>query len=281
MYGDVRFRDIHTLVLDIDETLVSEEGSVHWKIKERINYLLSLGVQVVVCTGRAPEATVPLTIKLGIRHYVCSNGATGHKDNILLWEKCIPSYLTYSIINWFADRKTECVLTTTDGYYATNITPAIEYASRVRKCWPEWPKVLPLENLRKETHKIQVWGAAALYESCIKSFGEYVDVLYHPNYLSIGEKGIDKGWGIALLARKWGVSTQGFLAVADDLNDIPLFRECGISIAIGKGLSQKVIDAATYWVEDDRVRAIIDVFSLIENSRECVIARDKEILHKT
>jgi hydroxymethylpyrimidine pyrophosphatase-like HAD family hydrolase len=148
-------------------------------------------------------------------------------------------------------------------YIATRMTPAIDHASRVRGFWPA---VVPPEDWAKPAHKLQLWGAADHYEDCVRTFGHQVDILYHPSYLSVGPKGVDKGWGMVQLAQHLGVSTSAILAVGDDRNDIRLLQRCGMSVAVGFA-PPEVRAAATYWLAGDSSEAVQHVLTTVLESR--------------
>jgi HAD superfamily hydrolase (TIGR01484 family) len=65
------------VALDIDGTLLHEDGSISDAVIEQVRRLDEAGHQVMLATGRSSAATIPVLEHLGItpRFLVCSNGA--------------------------------------------------------------------------------------------------------------------------------------------------------------------------------------------------------------
>jgi HAD superfamily hydrolase (TIGR01484 family) len=71
------------VALDIDGTILREDGSVSDAVIEQVRRLDAAGNEVMLATGRSAAATIPVLEHLGIapRFLVCSNGAiTLHRD---------------------------------------------------------------------------------------------------------------------------------------------------------------------------------------------------------
>jgi 5-amino-6-(5-phospho-D-ribitylamino)uracil phosphatase len=65
------------VALDIDGTMLHEDGSVSDAVIEQVRRLDAAGHQVLLATGRSAATTIPVLERLGItpRFLVCSNGA--------------------------------------------------------------------------------------------------------------------------------------------------------------------------------------------------------------
>jgi 5-amino-6-(5-phospho-D-ribitylamino)uracil phosphatase len=71
------------VALDLDGTLLNEEGSISDAVIKQVRRLDAAGHQVMLATGRSSATTIPVLEHLGItpRFLVCSNGAiTLHRD---------------------------------------------------------------------------------------------------------------------------------------------------------------------------------------------------------
>jgi HAD superfamily hydrolase (TIGR01484 family) len=71
------------VALDIDGTILTEDGSISASVIEQVRRLHAADHQVMLATGRSAATTVPVLEQLGItpRFLVCSNGAiTLHRD---------------------------------------------------------------------------------------------------------------------------------------------------------------------------------------------------------
>jgi hydroxymethylpyrimidine pyrophosphatase-like HAD family hydrolase len=71
------------IALDIDGTMIHEDGSISDAVIEQVRRLDEAGHQVTLATGRSSATTIPVLEHVGItpRFLVCSNGAiTLHRD---------------------------------------------------------------------------------------------------------------------------------------------------------------------------------------------------------
>lgn len=252
---DPRLPSIRLLATDVDATLVRPDGSVDVRVRDLLDVLRRQGVILVLCTGRAQEATDWLARELLIKYCICSNGASVHRDGRLLWDTSVPADLTADIVTWFAERDVACVLTTPHGYLTTRLTPVIERASALRRCRPE---VVPAARWRVPSYKLQLWDAGDLYDHCQATFGDRVSVLRHPKYLSVGPLDVDKGMALHRLARQVGVADCEILSIGDDRNDIPMFRHSALAVAVGPA-APVVRAAAHYWLPSTGADAVVPV----------------------
>ncbi|AWT53825.1 HAD family hydrolase [Mycolicibacterium smegmatis] len=65
------------VVLDVDGTVLRDDGTASDTVVEQLHRLQAAGHQVMLATGRSPSTTIPIVESLGItpRFLVCSNGA--------------------------------------------------------------------------------------------------------------------------------------------------------------------------------------------------------------
>jgi hypothetical protein len=259
---DGRLPAIRMVVVDVDATLVSDTGSVDAAWHRLLAQLRRHDILPVLCTGRAQQATDWLARELAIDYYICSNGASVHRNDDLLWDATIPADLTARIVAWFVARGMACVLSTPEGYLTTSMTPAIESASAQRRCWPT---VVRPARWRVPAYKLQLWSAGHLDAACHAEFGDHVAILSHPQYLSVGPRDVDKGVALARLARAVGVRPSQILSIGDDRNDIPMFRHSAIAVAVGPA-APEVVAAADYWLPSEGGTTVADVLSALTSA---------------
>ena len=65
------------IALDLDGTTIHHDGTMSPAVREAVREVADSGVHVVIATGRAIVAAMPLVAHLGLDHgfVVCSNGA--------------------------------------------------------------------------------------------------------------------------------------------------------------------------------------------------------------
>jgi hydroxymethylpyrimidine pyrophosphatase-like HAD family hydrolase len=106
------------------------------------------------------------------------------------------------------------------------------------------------ERLHGEATKLTVVGKPELVaqaeQRTLQSLAREVSASRSkPRFLDVTAYGIHKGSAVRRIASVFGVSPQQVAVIGDGPNDIEMFREAGVSIAMGQGVDE-VIDAARY-----------------------------------
>ena len=84
----------------------------------------------------------------------------------------------------------------------------------------------------------------------------------HPYFVEATPEHVDKGKGLALVARKLGITREAVIAVGDNENDLAMVQWAGLGVAMGNA-SDAVKDAAAWiapTVADDGVAAVVERF---------------------
>lgn len=223
---------IRLVLSDLDETLLGPDHRVGERSRAAIRALQEAGVTFAVCTGRAPQTTRPIVAELGLRYYICNNGASLHDGDQILAERLMEPAVAEQLTNFFADRGVPVYVMAPSGYYLTERTELTDQADRARGIVP-----LPLARKARAlaAHKVMAWGGTALYEECQARFGDQAHIIYHADYLEIAPHGVSKQWGGARLAAHLGLTAQEVAAVGDARNDIEMVRWAGLGAAMGNG----------------------------------------------
>lgn len=219
---------IRLVLSDLDETLLGPNHQVGGRSRLAIARLQEAGITFAVCTGRAPETTRGIVADLGLRYYVCNNGASVHDGEQTLAERVMPSAVSADLVNFFSARQIPVYLMTPQGYFLSQRTPATDAADQARQITP-----MPLEQGALPAHKVMAWGGATAYEECRAQFGDRVHIIYHTDYLEIAPAGVSKQWGGERLASHLGIMAEQVAAVGDARNDIEMVRWAGVGVAMG------------------------------------------------
>jgi hydroxymethylpyrimidine pyrophosphatase-like HAD family hydrolase len=117
--------------------------------------------------------------------------------------------------------------------------------SRPSAVFPHHP-VLPPEAWRQAAQKVHSPGSAHLYEACKATFGDQVNVIYHPRYIEVAPLGISKQAGAQVLADYLGLLPEQVAHVGDGQNDLEAVRWAGLGCAMGNG--DPLLKASADWV---------------------------------
>lgn len=234
---------IRLIFSDLDETLLGPDHRVGHRSRAAIAGLKAAGVEVCLCTGRAPETTRPIVDELGLSYYICNNGASLYHRDTLLTERTIPAATVAALAARSAAARVPVYVMRPDGYYRLGRSPATDAADRARAVTPQ---PLTLDEAAKPAYKVMPWGGSELYDSLTAQFGDAVNIVWHADYLEIGPAGVNKGWAASLLAERLGVTATDCLAMGDARNDLELIRWAGIGVAMAN--ADPLLKAAADWI---------------------------------
>lgn len=223
---------IRIVFSDLDETLLGPDHQVGNRSRRAVQRLLQLGVEFVVCTGRAPEATRPIVESLGGRYMICTNGSSVYDGRTLLAQETLPAPVVADMTAFFHGHGCPVYLMTPRGYLVTRVTPLVEEANRVRGVAP---RLAGPDEWHVPAHKVMPWGAAQFHDEAVSRWGERAQIVYHPDYLEITPPGVTKAWGARRLADRLGFRPDQAAAIGDARNDIELVAWAGVGVAMEDG----------------------------------------------
>ena len=257
------------IALDIDGTLVHDDGYLSDRVVEQVNRVRSLGHEVFVATGRAASNAYPVIKQLGIDrgHAVCSNGAV----TIELGDH--PKGYDFHHVETFdpAEVLTELIDKLPNAHFAVE---DVDGSYRFHKPFPTYAlgdqnQETPLEELlHHPVSRVVVLSP----EHEVDEFISLMDniglhsVSYAIGYtawLDIAPKGIDKGHGLERLRQHYGLGERRVLVMGDGRNDIDMFRWAkslgGYAFAMGQAPEEVKLaaTAVTAAVNDDGVAQVL------------------------
>lgn len=234
---------IRLIFSDLDETLLGPDHRIGHRSRAAIAGLKRAGVEVCLCTGRAPETTRPIVDELGLSYYICNNGASLYDGDGLLHERTIPAVTVAALAARSVAARVPVYFMRPDGYYRLGRSPATDAADEARAVMP---RPLTLADAAHPAYKVMPWGGSHLYDSLSAQFGDVVNIVWHNDYLEIGPAGVSKGWAASLLADKLGLAADACLAMGDARNDLELIRWAGVGVAMEN--ADPLLKAAADWI---------------------------------
>ncbi|KAL8428738.1 hypothetical protein ACSSS7_007029 [Eimeria intestinalis] len=90
----------------------------------------------------------------------------------------------------------------------------------------------------------------------------------YPELLELCEKGNNKGTGLRILSRHLGLTPDEVLVVGDSENDISMFKEAGIAIAVGDA-SADVKKYAGFQTISSRDGPLLQIVNVLKEKGLC------------
>lgn len=262
------------IVLDLDDTLLRDDGTISPRNKESLMAAQEAGVKVVLASGRPTFAMVALADELHLERfgsYILSfNGA-----KIINWkskEESFSSTLTpemthilhamsleerVSALTYVGD---DIVTEAANEYTAieSEITgmKILEVASFVEAVQQPVVKVLMVadpEKLVQVENKLKA-----------KLAGQLNVMRSKPFFLEFTEDGVNKGTSLNHLIQQLGIDRSEVIAMGDGYNDVAMLEFAGLGVAMGNSPEEikRLADHVTDTNMNDGVAQVVEEFIL-------------------
>lgn len=261
------------VAIDIDGTLVHDDGYLSPRVVEQVQRVRALGHEVFIATGRSASQAIPVVFDIGIKEgfAVCSNGAVTIKVN-----PSEPRGFTHHEVITFQPRevisklveklpKAHFAVENVDGSYNFH-RPFPTYALGNENY------ETPIEQLMDEpVSRVVVLSpdhAADEFIELIADIGLH-SVSYSIGYtawLDISPRGISKASALETQRQALNIKANQVIAIGDGRNDIDMLKWAhnngGFGFAMGQAPDdvKQAATAVVASVEDDGVAQVLDGF---------------------
>ncbi|MEK6323842.1 MAG: HAD family hydrolase [Acidobacteriota bacterium] len=234
---------IALVISDIDGTLITSNHEVTDATKAAAAKLYERGVALSLASSRPPRSIVPLADVLKLRGpFAAFNGALIVKrDGEVLARSVIsPAIIAhikaiaddfgigvwlYDELDWWAPWRDAFV---DREEHTSGFSPRIEgYAERITQ----------------DANKLTVVGKPELVvqaeQRVLRELADEVSASKSkPRFLDVTSYGIHKGTVVVRLAALLNIPTERVAVIGDGPNDVEMFRQAGVSIAMGQGVDE-------------------------------------------
>jgi Cof subfamily protein (haloacid dehalogenase superfamily) len=260
------------IALDIDGTILHEDGSLSEAVISEVNRVSALGHEVMLATGRSVSMTLPVLARLGITpaYIVCSNGAITLKRDV-----DAASGYSQAAIESFDPTE---VLTTIRSSLG-DASYAVEDEEGVYRYVGTFPdSALGVNSIPVTFEELSDHKATRVVvispEHAIEDFLGIVEkmglhrVTYNVGWtawLDIAPDGVNKATALERVRGWLGIPRTQIMAVGDGRNDIDMLTwaaESGRGVAMGQA-PEEVIAAANETTSSDLMDGVARVFESI------------------
>lgn len=259
-------RRFDLLAIDLDGTLLDATGAVPQRNRDALHRAHDAGVRVVLCTGRSFTETRPVLSEIGLDldAAVTVGGAlvSDARSGRTLDAAPIPADACAALVGWFRAREYP-VLWLHDADSAGTDGCVIAGARRhaAISLWQSWspcnmPDVdAPPTDGRLPLRLTIVDDLPTLERvsrELLADLGELhtQNLIHVPAYrftiIETFARGVDKWRGIRVLCDRWGIDPRRTAAIGDDVNDLALLRQAGLSAAVGNARAEVLATAAVH-----------------------------------
>lgn len=248
-------------ISDLDGTLLSPEPKITARTAELINSLTARGMNFTFATARSIYSAVPITSALDINvPCILMNGVSIYdiRNERYIKSEFIDPALSAKLLEAYERHGVECFMYRIDNgaltcYYSKLTSRVMQSFAEVRKHEYKKPFVqCRLEDYADENtvyfttrgkydELLPVKLEAEKTEGVDHAF--YLDVYDDSWYLEIFSHKASKSNGLRFLREEYGFDE--IVAFGDNLNDLPMFEQADIKIAVGNA-REEVKAAADY-----------------------------------
>jgi Cof subfamily protein (haloacid dehalogenase superfamily) len=243
---------IKLVIADIDGTLVTKDKLLTTRSVQAVQRLHNAGILFGITTGRPPKGTRMLVDSLeGLKFIAGFNGGVVvRRDFSIFKENLLPGPTAEQVVQIVLENRLDAWLYTDKDWFVRD--PGAYRVDREQKTVQFPPKVVPtFDGLFDRVAKIV--GVSENYDlvaRCEKDlqerFGESVSAARsQPFYVDITHPKANKGEVVIMASEFAGIPTQEIATIGDMANDVTMFEQSGVSIAMGNA-SPEVQKAATY-----------------------------------
>jgi Cof subfamily protein (haloacid dehalogenase superfamily) len=238
------------VALDIDGTVLQEDGTLTDRTVAAVQRVVEAGHEVMLATGRSVSMTLPVLERLELvsRHVLCANGAI-----VLGRDPDAP--LGYSRVHVETFDPTEVLGTIR--HHLRQASFAVEDAEGLFRYTGSFPDgALAASSERVEFEELLDVEATRVVvispDHEVDDFLSVVDrmglhkVTYNVGWtawLDIAPDGVNKATGLQFVADRLGVPRERVLAIGDGRNDIDMLQWAGVGVAMGQAPPEVVAAA--------------------------------------
>jgi len=262
---------VRLLIADIDGTLVTKEKLLTPKSIQAVQKLKDAGILFGVTTGRPPKGTKMLVDSLpGLKFIAGFNGGiVVRRDYSLFKQNLLEKTAAEEVVQMILEHKLDVWVYTEKDWW---VRDAKAYrVDKEQKTVQFPPRVTPtfdglLDRVAKIVGISKDYDAVARCEkNAQEKFGARVSAARsQPFYLDVTHPKANKGEVVRMASEFGGIPTQQIATIGDMANDVTMFQQSGMSIAMGNA-DPEVQRAATYVTasnEEEGFAAAVDKFVL-------------------
>ncbi len=265
---------IKLVLADVDGTLVTDDKVLTDRAVDAVRRLGEAGILFALTSGRPPRGTEMLVQPLAITTPVAAfnGGVFVDPDMQMIEQRTIPEDVASGVIAVFDERGLDAWVYRGSDWFVRDL----EAAHVDREAWTvKFPPTLVggFDDLTADVAKIVGVSddhqlAQAAVEAVREEFGDHVSAARsQPYYADITHPDANKGAVARWLAGRYGIGPDEIATIGDMPNDVLMFANSRLSIAMGQSGSEvhRAARRVTASNEDDGFAKAMERFVLPPN----------------
>ena len=243
---------VRLVVADVDGTLLTPDKLLTPRARASVRTLVETGIGFTITSGRPPLGMKALIHELDLRSPITAfnGGVVIRPDLSVIREHLVPTTVVQPVIDVLTKCKLDVWVYGDNDWYVTSAHGAHVDREQWTVKFP--PVVVPTYDglLGRVVKIVGVSDDNEAMARCLteiqQRFGQRVSAaLSQPYYLDVTHPKANKGEMVSALSALLAIPTEEIATIGDMPNDVPMFRNSGLSIAMGNATSE-VRNAATF-----------------------------------
>ncbi len=245
--------DIKIAFFDIDGTLTDSKQELTQKTIETLKKAYENGIEIVLCSGRTNTYVCNYLKQLiGAKYAISSNGAEIYdfENKINIFEDKMDFLEVKYLWDYCENNKLSIVINTISERYANKYTLRPD-----AKVFVDNIDFLVNENIFQVVIADSSYNNMQNLKENIKPLKNTSVINYSHDFLNkldtgnhwfdIVKTNVNKGNAIKYLLNELNIDSKQAICFGDSVNDVDMFKECGIKVAMGNALDE-IKNIATY-----------------------------------
>lgn len=240
---------IALVISDIDGTLITSNHEITDDTKSAAAKLQERGIRLSLASSRPPRSIRPIAKALNLHSpFAAFNGAlVVTAEGEVMARSVIANSVIQRVKSIADDFGIDVWLYDEEDWWAPYRNPFVDREEHTSGFSPRIDGYA--ERIKGDANKLTVVGKPELVAQAEQRVwnelsNEVSASRSKPRFLDVTERGIDKGSVVMRLSRVIGISTNQVAVIGDGPNDVAMFEQAGLSIAMGQAVDS-VREAAT------------------------------------
>ena len=236
------------LAMDLDKTLLQKDGSIPDETVGRLRELRSKGVHLALCTGRVRASAEHYAEIIGGASVVSFNGSVIRTEDGKVRESEIPADTVKKVLDFCYENGVYVQFYRNDTILVDHHTPELDTDLDIH--FTDYVECgdLRLTDVKASPKMVALEMSDRVDDVILKMREEFPQLTMNNSsryVIEIMPKGIDKGYGLSVVAESLGIDRKEIVAVGDSMNDLAMVEWAGVGVAVSNA--------------DDRLKSAADI----------------------
>lgn len=255
------------IFIDSDDTLRKSDGTISERVKKAVQKHRKIGNRIIICTARPRYQTLEVMQKVGADSIIVSSNGSEIYDSVdksIIFNSFIDRDLIMKLVEYAYSRDIRLILTMEDYEF---VTKDIRNAKQKLLTKNNYTNELAICNVKQfmfidkkcnEIYKIQKILSQNKKLHIVDEISD--NSSYEEKWFSIANVNCSKGNALKILSKKFNIPIENTIAIGNDKNDISMFNEAGLSVAVANASDEikSKVDYITLSNDEDGVAAFLE-----------------------